>query len=939
MRRSCSALLALAMALWSASAHAQDDDDEEPIIIRKPPPGGTSGGPKPSESPKPSEAPLSADKGRISGVVVDAKTSEPVIEAQVSVVGTKWKTRTDVDGRYTLTLPAGSYELRVWYELYQARRISQIVVEAGQNVTVDVQLGSDQSAVQEVVVTARADSTSDAVQLLRRRRAATVGDAISAEQIARSPDSNASDAAKRIVAATVQDNRYIVIRGLGGRYSLALLNGVQLPSPDPDVPAAPLDLFPAALLANLNVAKSFSPDMPGNFAGGAISLESRSFPSKFTFKARIATSGDSQTTFRKGNTYQGGGLDLLGFDDGTRALPDAIPRKAIAFTGSAEDNTAQAQSFRNKWDLRKRTLEPNLGLGLTLGDTLKLGQGKLGYLASVGYSHAWQVRHRSLTKPYAGEGGRVVKDPFQVEDFTTKESVGLNGLLTMGWQPGGAHQLNTTIIYTNSTDDSASSTVGTDSNVMPIMRTRTQFLQRTMLAGQLIGEHALAKGKLVLAWQGNLARTSQHEPDTRDLQRVENNGVFVIGRSAGSAQRLFSDLTDVTGGGGLTATVSASSTIKLKAGGMVTASSRVYLTRRFSYTVSDALTALPTEEALSNAHVDAEVRLLEATQPMDGYQASRTTWAAFAMADVARFDPLRVIAGARFERSHLELEQELAIDPSAVTADPIDRSDDAILPAVNAVYAIGDKANVRAAYAITVARASFRELSSAIYYDYVRRRTYGGNPNLEETSIHNADLRYERFFGPTELAAASVFYKYFSQPIERTLEADNGGFANADSAQVYGVELEGRVGLGRIAPLLQLLSLGANFSYIHSAVETPGATRRLQGQSPYVINVDLGYDKPCWGTRLNVYYNVFGERIDEVGTQNLKDVLERPFHRVDLAASQSLPRGLRLKLGVTNVLNQRVVFTEGLQDAAGSVDILSYRPGIGFQASLELAID
>jgi hypothetical protein len=234
--------------------------------------------------------PPRGNRGAVIGVVVDGKTGEPMIEAQVSVVGTKRKTLTDLEGNYRLDLAPGTYELRVWAELKAARRIKGVELERGKVIRLDVKLDDDsKAALKEVVVVAAPDKATEAVQVVRRQKAATVSDAVSAEQISRSPDSNASEAVKRVVGATIQDGKYVVIRGLGGRYSLTLLNGVSLPSPDPDLPSAPLDLFPAALLANLTIAKTFTPDIPGNFAGGALMIESRDFPSKFTLKLRIGT--------------------------------------------------------------------------------------------------------------------------------------------------------------------------------------------------------------------------------------------------------------------------------------------------------------------------------------------------------------------------------------------------------------------------------------------------------------------------------------------------------------------------------------------------------------------------------------------------------------------------------------------------------------------------
>ena len=231
--------------------------------------------------PPPVEQALSSG---VRGRIVDADTGEPIPDVIITVVGRRARAITADDGTDQLDLPRGTDTLRFAGDLYQRQRLRGVVVRARGITTVDLRLGEEE--IEEVVVIAPPDTGSAAVQTVRRRKRATVSDAISSEQISRSADSNASDAAKRMVGATIQDGRYVVLRGLGGRYSLTLLNGVPLPSPDPDVPAAPLDLFPASLLANLTVNKTFSPDMPASFAGGALSIETRSFPSKFTLKIR-----------------------------------------------------------------------------------------------------------------------------------------------------------------------------------------------------------------------------------------------------------------------------------------------------------------------------------------------------------------------------------------------------------------------------------------------------------------------------------------------------------------------------------------------------------------------------------------------------------------------------------------------------------------------------
>jgi outer membrane receptor protein involved in Fe transport len=327
----------------------------------------------------------------------------------------------------------------------------------------------------------------------------------------------------------------------------------------------------------------------------------------------------------------------------------------------------------------------------------------------------------------------------------------------------------------------------------------------------------------------------------------------------------------------------------------------------------------------------------ESTLPSDGYLATRSVGSAYAMADIVELDPLRVVLGARFEQSTLDVGLDSRVDLMLEDEPPTRRVDEDILPSINAVYGVTKSTNLRAAYGMTVARPNFREVAPALYYDYVRRRAIGGNPELVETKIHNADVRVESFLGDTELVAASLFYKQFETPIEQVVEnagsGSNVSFANADGAKSYGVELEARVSAGRFLKPLSEISVGANLALIGSKIDLMGAERPLQGQSPYVANLDVSYDHQKTGTQASILFNSFGRRIEEVGTGGAGNVYEEPFHRLDLTVSQKLPRGLKAKLAAANLLDQRVVRTQD------GVEIYGYDAGFTVAGSLELSVD
>lgn len=899
----------------------------------------------PAEAPPAEAAPAEAPPpmGTLKGRVIDTASKEGLPAATLVIKGGPTGDQTiatELDGTFTLSLAPGTYVIELSTPEYVEEKRT-VVVTADQVIALDVGLAmvAQKGAEETIEVYDTIDTRKASAVLAERRAAATVSDAVSAEQISRSPDSNASDAAKRMVAATVQDNRYIVIRGLGGRYSLTLLNGIPLPSPDPDVPAAPLDLFPSSLITNLTVNKTFSPDLPASFAGGALGIETRTYPTKFTFKAKVGVANNTLSSFRTQNSQDGGSLDLLGFDDGSRSLPSTIPSNKLAgdYSLPAEQRNAQIASFQNNWQLERKTAGPNLGISAQIGDTQKVAGQRIGYFGSVSYGHGYSRRtsHIARVGSMDADGNRV-PSVMQLDDEMGTEQASLSGIASAGWTPKSGHKIDLFNLYSHSTDISASQVSGTENNNSVVDRTRLQFLQRELLFTQLIGEHELAP-RAIFEWQGNVARVAQHEPDTRDLLRTQTpDGRFAISNSVGAAERLFGELSDTTVGGGAAVRMPFEA-VKVKVGGSIQRSDRAYQQRRFHFDVMGDAAYSDPGTAFDPSGAGTAMGMYEATQPTDGYLATRTVGAAYAMADVNPTKHLRIVGGARFEASRLGVGLESKIDLMAPVKPRTEHDDNDVLPALNAVYTLPDSMYLRAAYGMTVARPNFREIAPALYYDYIRRRAIGGNPDLEETKVHNGDLRFEKYLGDSEVLAASVFAKHFASPIERTVEdagdGQNVGFANATSANTYGVELEARLSLGRVAAALDEFSVGGNLSLIGSRLRVNGVTRALQGQSPYVANLGLGYESKRTKTRVDLLYNSFGRRIEEVGTGGAGNVYEEPFHRVDLAVSQPLPRDVRLKLSGSNLLDQRVVRTQN------DVEIFAYKVGVTVVGSVEMSFE
>lgn len=904
--------------------------------------------PSPPE-PAPEEPVGPPPRTGIVGKVTDAESGAPLARVVVTVVsGGSGKATTNERGEYTLELGPGKYTLRIASETHAPKRV-QVIVRRRGPLPLDIELERSEEAVEVMFIEAAAETKTEAGVLQIRKKATTVSDSMSAQEMSRTADSSAAGAVKRVVSATVIDGKYVLVRGLGGRYMTTLLNGVTLPSPEPDKQAVPLDLFPTSLLANLTVAKSYAPRAPGTFAGGTLMIETNSYPSEFTFKAKASTSFETGTTLAERQTYTGGGIDFLGFDDGTRSLPDSVPDTGplrIGTEGLDADGVERvAEDFDNNWELGTEPTPPNFSVGFTVGDTLAFDDDRrLGYMATASFGRGLDVRETTTSKVTNTMDGLAYRE--QLTTIRGQEEATVGGLVNVGYRLDKDHELGLFWLYTHTGDSDASVVEGQRAlDTEPSRATHLAWAERYLNFVQVSGRHVSRKlGSLSSRWQTNFALTGRDEPDTRDmLYTLLDDGRERFKNEPGSGERFFSSLSETSVGAGVDFELPTKRLV-YRAGAMAQLSEREFSARRFrmNFVGSDvqALFA-PPAQIFNEEAIGPQFQMIERTLVTDAYDASLFVGGVYGELEVEASEKLRVIAGVRYEVSDQELTPGSPYGLGVVTEeDNTKREDGDVLPAISTVYALTPAMNLRSAYSYTLARPRFRELAPFLFVDYDRRRIVSGNPNLLTTRIHNGDLRWEWFARDTEVYAASVFYKKFINPTEQVVVSSQSGdvsFANAAGADVYGVELEARLGLERIFDRLDGFRAQANVSLIHSEIElTPeqllsqtSLKRPLQGQSPYVINAGIGYTNADLGLDLNAFYNVFGERVDEVGFDTLPDVYEQPFHRVDVTASKRLADQWSLKLAAKNLLNRSVSLDQG------NLEIYEYRPGVGLSASLE----
>lgn len=913
------------------------------------------------------------ERGKIAGKVVDEQNAEPMVRATVRLMNTKLGGYTNTDGEFIINnVEPGTYSIQITYAGYSSRTIEGVVVSAGRTTRQDASI-TRKIDTRKLTVTTRGNKQSTGLADLERRRNGAVSDNISAQEIGRAPASDAGDAMKRVTGVTIQGGKYVVVRGLTERYSSTQVNDVSVPSPEPEKKVVPFDIFPSSMISRLTTVKTFMPDNPGDFAGGLVKIDTKDYPESFLFSAGLGGGVNTGTHGNNEALGYNGGSSFLGTDDGTRALPAGL---AVERRAGAEAQADLLSKFTNNvWTPRPTTPAINRNFNLSIGN--KYGEeNPIGFLLSGSYAQSTDFRTELQRYPLlsqTGSGERELR--YDYTSQRTEVSTLWGGLASVTAQLAPEHKVSVKAMFNHSAEDEARETEGlyNQSTTGLIHTSRLRFVERELFSGQVAGNHQFDTTlKLKMDWRAAYSVASRSEPDNRATTYIrDNDGVFRFANNFGSGNsRFFSSLDDAESTGGLDITLPftgfAEGSSRVKVGGLGRLRSRDFSARRFVFNTSSSdptLLALEPEKLFTPENIrSGQVIFNEETQRTDRYSADESIAAGYAMVDLPLMESLRFIGGVRFEQWNQDLS---SVDPFTGAENAglsVHNSIGDLLPSVNLIYSVGEEMNLRASFSQTLARPEFRELAPFRFDDY--RQSVYGNPALERTQITNYDLRWEWFQNPGEVLAVSGFYKSFINPIELFYLKGGSGVevesANANKATNFGAEFEARKMLGSFTSALDGFSLGMNLTLVKSTVEfgegervrifdgvgisefTPDVltnrSRPMQGQSPYVLNLTLGYDNPDWGTQATLLYNIFGERLSVVGNSGIPDTYEQPRGALDVSVAQNIGYGLQLKLSVRNLLDSRYSFTMDFPNGE-SVETESYNVGRSISIGLGFSFD
>lgn len=897
---------------------------------------------------------LALAAGTVSGVVVDGFTGQPVRGATVVIEGVDTTATTDLGGVFLVQIEAGSYTVVVSRDGFESQRVTGVVVTDGEVADFAVVLlpaagtvvgeveaeGADAVAdaaafAGEITVTADAVASTEAALLAERKGAAQISDSIGSDEIKKGTGSDAADAVKRVTGISLQNDKYVFVRGLGERYSNTALNGAKIPSTEFEKKVVPLDIFPAGLLEKIKVSKSYTVDRPGDFAAGFVDLETLDFPAQQQMSIGFGLGSNSNATGERFGQYLDG-LDFGG--GGGQPLPSAIPNTGLfrqsPITGEGFTQ-AELQEFGHEmvgqWS---PTYDPSApydpSFSLSYGNTF----GRLGLVVSATHGHDYKFRDEQVTFYRYSEltdSGVAPMHEFDIEYATEKVKRG--AVANFAYKIDDNHHLKLRTLYSDLSTATTRFQEGFFEDMNSNIRdTEVNYKNQNVQTAQLSGEHFFDTGSVgsLLEWRGTIstAETEENLRITNYAETFTGSDVYLLTDNAQSGFMYFNDLEEDLQDAGVDWTKFLNGLNwfgSLKVGAAYTDRDRSFFGRRLRFRHLDTRgidKSAPPEEIFTEENISPNgFEIEEITRPTDTYDAVHEVTAGYAQMDWGS-GKWRVIGGLRFEDSTIDvttLDRYHPDTPPILTT--VEDSD--VLPSVNVVYQVKPNANIRFSASETVNRPEFRELAPFKFVSLAGGFEVSGNPDLVTAKIQSYDLRWEWFPNSNDVIAVSLFAKEFDDPIEQVLVqsvARTQTFQNAVDASNMGLELEFRRNLGVLSPTLENWMVVFNYAYIDSEITIPegspltNQTRPLVGQPDQVANVVLEWLKPEWSSSVRLLYNYSGETVAFAGANFLPDVIEEPRSTLDLAIRKSFSlwgQQLNLKLSAENLTDHEWEYTQG----------------------------
>lgn len=908
--------------------------------------------------------------GKVIGTVKDERNDVlPLVT--IKVANSAVQLKSSVSGDYEISLAPGNYTLTFSFASLDSKEITDVIVKEGEVTKLDIVMTSGQKANLSGVVITAAKKESVASVLKIQKNNIAVSDVMSIEQIKRTPDNNVAEALRRINGVTIVDNKFVVVRGMGERYNNVLVNGSQLPSTEANKKNFSFDLIPANLIDNIIVNKTATPDLPADFAGGLVQVNTKDVPDK-TMLTVVATGGyNTKSTFKD---FQSTAIDRSEYygkvDESRRWYLNKWDPVDYFKARSSSDISQFRKSYQmnsmipNTWGLNRYQALPTQEYMINGGFRFRFkNKSSLGFIVGVNY------RNEQTKDDYTQK--TVFSDSVSGQRYHFATSIG--GLATVAYNTG-KHKFAFKNIYSRRLTHDNSVYKGIDTDLNDVQGYISDILTTGLLQNRLEGEHVLSNKGLKVKWFGDRSVVDREQPDTRAI-RYRQTSTEAFPKLILDQSIVFYDLGALfatklrenrySWGGDVQIPVDFfKQHQKIKVGVLRTQRSVDFSSialrpgladekyRAGFFGLPDYLTYLP-ENFQSGKLTYNPASTNSAESDADVYSGDQRLLALYAMGDLLLTDKLRFSGGLRAEDYELAAKSILKRDPSgkSIKDSLFGIKEFRLYPSFNIVYSLSDKSNLRAAFSKTVSRFDFREGSPLKYFDFVNYGSVFGNAKLKHASIFNYDLRYEIYPSSGEIISVSLFYKKFNNPIETfVVQGSNVKsylyyYVNLKSSENTGIEIDLRKSFSLInthSGFLKNLFLGGNASVMRSTVDVDrkvlydlfsssggGANidtvksdirkRPLQGLSPYAVNIYLLYQGEKMG--FNIAYNKIGRRLVFASPDDFQDVFENPRNVFDLQLYARLFRSrLEIKFNASDLLNDPFIqYNNSVSGSAGSV--------------------
>lgn len=904
--------------------------------------------------------------GVVKGTIVDKQTKEPLTGATVQIATMNAGAAADINGNYTLTIKNGTYTLSIKYIGYKPIEIKDLKI--GNETIVNIEMESDTQTLGDVTVVAKAKKNTDLSVLTDQRRSLVVQSGVSAQQITKTQDKDASEVIRRVPGVSIIDERFVMVRGLSQRYNNVWINGSAVPSSEADSRAFSFDIIPSSQLDNMTIVKSPAPEYPADFTGGFILINTKDMPDENSFSVTLGGGINDRTHFKDFSYNKGSKTDMLGFDNGLRSLPNGIKTSMKTFDGKAVDLINNG--FNNDWTVKTKQPAADLKLNMAYNHLWESESGrKYGLLTAVNYSNTYKTyldMENSLFGTYdtANDQSNYLR---KSTDNQYVNDVRVGAMLNLTFIPRNSlNRYEFKNIFNQLGKNKYTSRKGFNAQSDYEENYEYYYSSRTTYNSQFTGKHTLDQAKV--DWNAGYAYSNRNLPDRR---RILLSDASLYGKDAmwvytgNDISREFSKLDEHILSGNVNYTQNfniGSITPTLKAGAYGEYRTRDYNTRYFFYNWNVNGNTLPqdfqyldptTELLTADNYGENKLHMFEEIKKRNNYSGTNQLYAGYAAFQIP-LGQLDIYAGVRFEHNNMKLVSNLS-DTQDNKESRFYKSND-LFPSLNTCYKFNEKHQLRFSYGKSVNRPEFREVSTSVYDDFDLASPVMGNKDLKTAYIHNLDFRYEYYPAAGEMISLAVFYKRFNNPIEWTYTVTGGteltySYENAHQAINYGVELEIKKNLDFIG--LRNLSWSFNGAWIKSEVQFAEGSlekdRPMQGQSPYLINTGVFYQHPRVGTSAGILYNRIGKRIVGVGrssntsgndSNTVPNSYEMPRNTLDLSFGQKLGKHWEVKLSVRDLLAEKVAFKQfaNVPTESGTREqeqiVKLYQPGRNFNLSI-----